>query len=250
MRNKLLSALFIVMLSFAIIPSAAFAIEPDDSEFEAYLEDIGWEKDEFIEYLESRYLTLEDVESVDELGIPVTEESLEVIYDAYDITHDELNEYLQELGGLSPDEDIVDSSLFLFIEQIIPILEPEFGTEEDLDSDSDEIGGWDEEVTEENIQGLLDYYGFISAEELEEFLNSFGDSIENYETIWDLELQVDFYMADAEATVTNESEDFTDDFSSEVDLGTWNMENAFPTGIPAADITIGLMPIAFQVIFF
>ncbi|WP_419892786.1 processed acidic surface protein [Oceanobacillus kimchii] len=242
MRNKLFTALFIMILSFTIIPTVAFAIEADDPEFEAFLVEIDWDKEGYIEYLDSKFYSIDDFPNNDYLGIPVTEKTLEEIYNTYDITHEELNEKLRETGQLFEDEDVFDSTWFLFIEDVA------FALDQGVEN-SDEITDWDEEITEENIQGLLEFYDFSSSEELEEYLKSMGDSIENYETIWDLELAVDAYMGGQDVT-SDLTDDFSGDFGSGMNMSIWDTESIFPTTDPHLNVFIGLTPIAFQAIFF
>lgn len=245
MRNKLFTALFIMILSFTIIPSVAFAIEADDPEFEAFLEEIDWDKEDYIEYLDSKYYSIDGLPSTDYLGIPVTEKTLEEIYNNYDITHEELNQKLRDTGQLLEDEDVTESTWFLFIEDVAYALDQSV----ENPGEFDEITDWDEEITEENIQGLLEYYNFSSSEELEEYLNSMNDSIENYETIWDLELAVDAYIGGQDIT-SDLTDDFSGDFGSGMDMSIWDTESMFPTTDPHLNVFIGLTPIAFQAIFF
>ncbi|MFS0751110.1 processed acidic surface protein [Oceanobacillus sp. 1P07AA] len=245
MRNKFLSALFIIMFSFTIIPTVVFALEADDPEFEAFLEEIDWDKEEYIEYLDSKYYSLDGLPSTEYLGIPVTEKTLEEIYNTYDITHEELNEKLRENGQLLENEDVIESTWFLFIEDVAYALDQ--GVEDS--GEFAEITDWDEEITEENIQGLLEYYDFSSSEELEEYLNSMNDSIENYETIWELELAVDSYIAGQDFT-SDGTDDFSEGFDNGMDLSIWDTESYFPTSDPNFNVLMGLMPIAFQAIFF
>ncbi|MFD1335136.1 processed acidic surface protein [Oceanobacillus iheyensis] len=241
MRHKLLTALFIMILGFTIIPTIAFAIEADDPEVEAFIEEIGWDKEEYVDYLESKYFSLIDFPSIEYLGIPVTEKTLEEIYNTYDITHEELNEKLRETGQLLEDEDVVDSTWFLFIEDVA------FALEQDMDN-TGELTDWEEEITEENIQALLDFYEFKSSEELEQYLNSMNDSIDNYETIWELDLAVDSYIGGQDIT-SDLTDDLSGDFGSGMDMGIWNAESIFPTD-PYLNVFIGLTPIALQAIFF
>lgn len=245
MRNKLFTALFIMILSFTIIPSVVFAIEADDPEFEAFLEEIDWDKEDYIEYLDSKYYSIDGLPSTDYLGIPVTEKTLEEIYNNYDITHEELNQKLRDTGQLLEDEDVTESTWFLFIEDVAYALDQSV----ENPGEFDEITDWDEEITEENIQGLLEYYNFSSSEELEEYLNSMNDSIENYETIWDLELAVDAYIGGQDIT-SDLTDDFSGDFGSGMDMSIWDTESMFPTTDPHLNVFIGLTPIAFQAIFF
>jgi LPXTG-site transpeptidase (sortase) family protein len=57
------------------------------------------------------------------------------------------------------------------------------------------LNGWEgTPIDDNNLQQLLEEYGFDSEEALEQFLNENNDTIENYEYIEDLEFAVDFYV--------------------------------------------------------
>jgi processed acidic surface protein len=48
-----------------------------------FLEDISWDKQDYINYLESKEWDLVDFESVDDLGTPLTEESIQLVLDEF-----------------------------------------------------------------------------------------------------------------------------------------------------------------------
>lgn len=185
--RHLLIILSILVISFASIPIKASALEPDDPEFDAYLAEIGWEKQEYIDYLESKEWSLEYIDSVDELGSPLSEEGVQQVLEDFDLTREELNQLLVEYGDIEVGQDVLDSDFYLFNEEL----------SENVASYLDVWEGTP--IDENNLQDLLETYGFKSKEELEQYLNSFDDSIENYVYIEDLEAIVEYYQTDGQA---------------------------------------------------
>lgn len=177
--------LFLLILSaalmFGFLPASAFAMDANDKGFEEFLKEIQWEKSAYIDYLESKGYSLEDdFESADELGLPITEETIQSVLTDFELSRSELNALLIENGDIEKGQDVLDTEWYLFIEEL-----------------SDGInfymnGGT--AITDDNLQELLEYYEFESKEELESFLNEQGDSIENYEFIEDLEYALDDYI--------------------------------------------------------
>ncbi|WP_078432024.1 processed acidic surface protein [Metabacillus halosaccharovorans] len=180
--KRLLSVLLGVLLGLGLLPVSTFAIESNEPEFEKFLKDIGWDKQEYIIYIESKDWYLIDFESIDELGTPLTEESIQPVLERFELTRDELNELLVEYGDIEEGQDVLDGTYIIFEEELLEYVDFYLNGMEGTPID------------EENLQILLDDYGFDSKEDLEKFLNENEDSIENYEYIEDLELAVDFYV--------------------------------------------------------
>ena len=180
--KRLLCLFTAILLALSLQPATSFAMDSNDADFEAFLEEIGWEKQDYIDYLESKDWDLEYFEFVDELGTPLTEESIEPILTDYDLTREELNELLVEYGDIEEGQDVLDSEYLIFSEEVYEYvgyyLDGEFGTP----------------INEENLQQLLEDYGFASREELEEYLQQFDESIEYYDYIEDLDSIVDYYV--------------------------------------------------------
>lgn len=190
--KRLLCLFTAILLALSLLPVTSFAMESNDKDFEAFLEEIGWEKQDYIDYLESKDWYLEDFESADELGTPLTEESIEPILTDYDLTREELNELLADYGDIEVGQDVLDSEYLLFAEEVYDYvgyyLDDTYGTL----------------INDENLQELVERYGFVSADELEEYLQQFDESIDHYEFIEDLDSAVDYYMnggADLEAEI-------------------------------------------------
>lgn len=180
--KRLLSVLLAVLLGFGLLPVSTFAIESNEPEFEKFLKGIGWDKQEYINYIESKEWYLKDFESIDQLGTPLMEESIQPVLERFELTRDELNELLVEYGDIEEGQDVLDGTYIIFEEELFEYVDFYLNGMEGTPID------------EENLQILLDEYGFDSKEDLEQFLNENDDSIENYEYIEDLELAVDFYV--------------------------------------------------------
>ncbi|WP_158595096.1 processed acidic surface protein [Oceanobacillus piezotolerans] len=192
MKHKVVGLLFAIIISFSVLPNTALAVELDDPEFEAYLDEIGWEKEAYTEHLESKDWSLEEhFWSVDELGIPLTEESIQPVLDEFSLTREELNALLIEFGDIMEGQDVLDSEYLVF--------------EEDLVYSIDYYINGMVEIDEENLKELLETYQFESEEELESFLKENEDTIDNYDYIGDLDLAIDMYLNPWEGTVIDDT---------------------------------------------
>ncbi|WP_077624735.1 processed acidic surface protein [Sediminibacillus massiliensis] len=180
--KRVVAMLLAVVICMGVVPASVFAIETEDEEFNQFLQETGWEKQAYIDYLEEKDWYLDDFESVDELGTPLTEESVQPVLDKYVLTREELNSLLVEYGDIEEGQDVLEGSWIIFSEEL------------DLYVDF-YLNGWEGTlIDEQNLQELLDWFEFDSKEELEGFLQEYGDSIENYEYIEDLEWAVDYYL--------------------------------------------------------
>jgi processed acidic surface protein len=208
--KHLVTLLLALSLSFGIIPVSAFAIEKNDQQFEAYLKEIGWEKQDFIDFIESKEWYLEDFDSIDELGMPLTADGVQSVLKDFDLSREELNLLLVEWGDIEEGQDVLDSPYFLF--------------NEDLETSVDfYLNGWEgTPIDDETLQQLLQEYDLESVEALEELLKENDDSLGNYEYIEDLQWAVDFYINGDEYI-----EDEFADLFTEIDLTDEEMEKLF-----------------------
>ena len=176
--------LFLMILSaalmFGFLPASTLAMEANDKGFDEFLKEIQWEKTVYIDYLESKGYSLDDFESADDLGLPITEETLQSVLTDFELSRSELNALLVENGDIEQGQDVLDTEWYLFVEELSPAINFYLN------------GGTP--ITEENLQQFIEDYGFESEEELENFLNENGDSVNNYEFIEDLEYAVDNYI--------------------------------------------------------
>jgi processed acidic surface protein len=180
--KQLVSILLALVIGFGVLPVMTYAIEPNEPEFETFLKDIGWKKQDYIDYIESKEWYLEDVESIDDLGTPLSEEAVGVELEEFGLSREELNALLVEYGDLEEGQDVLEGTWIIFSEDLHEYVDFY-------------LNGWEgTPIDKENLQKLLTDYRLDSEEELEKLLNENDDSIENYEYIEDLELAVDFYV--------------------------------------------------------
>lgn len=172
-----------LLLALAIGTIPAFAISEDDRGFNRLLTEIGWEKADYIDYLDSKGWTLDDFDSAATLGTPLTETGIAQVMDTYELTRVELNTLLEEFGDLDAGVDVLDGDFIIFMEELEDSLDFYLDFEEQLTP-----------ITEANLALLLEDFGFTSKDELEEFLNLFDDSLADYEFIEDLESSIMFYQ--------------------------------------------------------
>lgn len=170
------------MLAFSVFPSFAFAIESDSKELDAFLKEINWEKQDYLDYLESKNYSWEDFDAVDELGTPLTEAAIPPVLKEYNLTRAELNALLEENGDIEKGQDVLDSEWLLFAEELHEYVG--FYLSENTETP----------LTDETLQQVIDAYEFESREDLESFLNEYDDSINNYKTVEALEEAIDNYI--------------------------------------------------------
>lgn len=174
-----------LLLTIMIGTATASAISEDDRGFNRLLAEIGWEKADYIDYLDSKGWTLDDFYSSIELGTPLTEDSILQLMDTYELTRAELNNLLEEFGDLDTGVDVLDGDFIIFVEELEQSLDFYLNFDQDLTP-----------ITDENLAWLLEDFGFASKEELEQFLNLFDESLADYEFIEDLESSIMFYQED------------------------------------------------------
>lgn len=182
----ILSLLLAVAVGFGVLPVTTFAMESNEPEFKEFLKDIGWDKQDYIDYLESKDWYLEDFDFVDELGTPLTEVSIPPVLEEFELNREELNALLIENGDLEKGQDVLEGTSIIFEEELSEYVDFY-------------LNGWEgTPIDDKNLQQLLEDYDFESRDALEQFLNENDDSIENYKYIEDLEMEVDFYVNGAE----------------------------------------------------
>ncbi|MDV2684488.1 processed acidic surface protein [Alkalihalophilus lindianensis] len=180
--KRLLSMLVAVALLLTVLPVSTFALDANDASFNKFLRGIGWDKQDYIDYLESKDWSLEDFDDVEWLGTPLSENSVTKVLQQYDLTRDELNQLFIDHGDIEEGEDILASEWIIFEEELESYVD--FYLNDD----------WGTPITEENLQELLNEYGFANKEELESFLNEYGESIEDFEYIEDLDWTIYWYL--------------------------------------------------------
>lgn len=254
MRKKLLSICFALILMVGLLPSHAFALEADDPEVEEFIESIGWEVEDYEDYLADFYLELADFDDVSELGTPVTEEGMDELIDKYDLTYEELEEMFREEGLLLEDEDITESAVFMFIETTDILID--FLLNEDMEESEDSFSSLEEEeITDEHLEAIAAEYDLNSIEELEELFNAYEDSINNYTSLLDVEYATEYYASTEDSSGSEDDGWEDDDVWEEDDI--WNDNADFTadlfntpllTGEPIVDIYAMISVMFFETI--
>ncbi|MBN3555481.1 processed acidic surface protein [Fictibacillus nanhaiensis] len=188
--KKVVTFLLAITISLGILPLSAFAINANDKEYKAFLQEIGWNSKDFVAYLNSKEWALRDFESVDELGTPLSEKGVQTVLKEFDISRDRLNELLVEYGNIEEGQDVLDGTYIIFEEELFEEVDFMIGTP----------------IDDQNLQKLLSDYDLKSIEELDALLKENDDSRENYEYIEHLEWSVDYYINgdDWEGTLIND----------------------------------------------
>ncbi|WP_339178758.1 processed acidic surface protein [Oceanobacillus sp. FSL W7-1293] len=253
MRKKLLSICFALILMIGLLPSHAFALEADDSEVEEFIESIGWEVEDYEDYLAEYDWSLADFAEVSELGTPLNEEGLEELLDTYDLTYEELDTLFREEGLLLEDEEVLDSEIFMFMETTDVFID--FLLNEDSGESEDSFASLEEEeITDEHLESIAAAYGFSSIEELEELFNTYEDSINNYTSLLDVEYAAEYYATE-DSSASDEDGWEDDDLWEEDDV--WGENADFTadmfntpllTGEPIVDIYAMISVMFFETI--
>ena len=193
--KRVLSFILVFTLTLGLVPFAAFAaVDPQDQEFQKFIQEIGMSEEEFIAYMKDWHdYSLEEFETLEELtdylGPLLDEENLQELLAEFEMTEEEFNQLLEENEATLDQYVFYDDLYFSVIEWLY----------------SEELTP----ITDESLQTLLEDYEFTSIEELEAFLNSYDDSIDNYEYIEDLEYAVsEHYFMEAKDDLINTLDSF------------------------------------------
>ncbi|WP_160725970.1 processed acidic surface protein [Bacillus sp. USDA818B3_A] len=98
-----IKTLLICFLTFPFFFDVRSAIAaPPENELNQYLTELGWTKQELLDYLAYYEIPLEDFDTVEDLkmimGTPINSKNLQELLTKYDLTEKELNELLDHFG--------------------------------------------------------------------------------------------------------------------------------------------------------
>jgi len=192
--GKNLKQLFVVLLTVILtifIPVSTSATEANDPQFESFLKKIGWDKQDYLDYLKSKHWDLDYFDSKDELGTPLTEKAIQSALKEFDLTREELNTLLVEFGDLEKGQDVLQGEWIIFTEELHDYVK-HYLNDYTL-------------INEKNLQDLLTSYEITSKQELETILVQFDDSLENYKYLENLESIVDLYLYELSLTPINDT---------------------------------------------
>ncbi|WP_070119316.1 processed acidic surface protein [Bacillus marinisedimentorum] len=167
--KRFVSLLLAAALCFGVLPGSVFALEVNDPEFDQFLQDIGWGKQEYLDYLESKEWFLEDFETVDELGTPLTEKSVQQVLADYQISREELNSLLAEYGDIEAEQDVLDGTWIIFEEELDESVNFYLNGLEGILNDEDiaELSGIFAEfdLTEDELENLFNHLQTLNLED-------------------------------------------------------------------------------------
>jgi processed acidic surface protein len=208
-----MKGLFIALLIsifFVSFPSAGNAA-PKENEVNAFLQEINWEKNDLIEYLDFYELKVKDFDDIDELrdflGPLLTSKNLNELLEEYALTLEEATNILIKNGEIEVGQTIFDHYTFL----------------DDLDMDL--YFYTLTPLSQEHIDELLKEYN-LTYEELLSLLASFDDSIDNYDYVEDLDSTIWYYLYYDENDFEF-SDDELDDIFNQVGLTIDELERLF-----------------------
>ncbi|MEH7307565.1 processed acidic surface protein [Neobacillus drentensis] len=180
--KKFQKVLLAVVLLFGCFPAVGNAVAPD--ELNAFLNENNWTEEDLDSYLEYFYdMSMKDFSTIDELketlGEPITEENLQKFIKDYEFQNEEdLVAFLIENGEMEKGENIRDVFRYMnALEDTVFYYTEESGTP----------------ITDENLNELLEDYD-LTLQELKDLLKKNDDSLDNYETIEDLDMAVAMYL--------------------------------------------------------
>ncbi|MFB5193669.1 processed acidic surface protein [Neobacillus sp. KR4-4] len=180
--KKFQRILLAVVLLFGCFPAVGNAVAPD--QLNAFLTENNWTEEELDSYLEYFYdLSLKDFSTIDELketlGEPITEENLQKFIKDYEFQNEaDLVAFLIENGEMEKGETIKDVFRYMnALEETIYYYTEDIGTP----------------ITDENLNELLEDYD-LTLQELKDLLKKNDDSLDDYETIEDLDMAVALYL--------------------------------------------------------
>ncbi|WP_052404698.1 processed acidic surface protein [Bacillus rubiinfantis] len=139
-----------LMISFSKVHAA-----PPAEELNQYLAEIGWSKQELVEYLNYFEIPLEEFNSVEELksvlGTPINEKNLQELLKTYNLSKEELNDLLKQFG------DSLDE--YKFIEDLDTALTFYTNHDDFLDEINKELAKLG--ITEAEIQNLFNHLAMV-----------------------------------------------------------------------------------------
>nr|WP_236785221.1 processed acidic surface protein [Alteribacter salitolerans] len=204
MFMSLLAGLFLIVL-----PSLGSAAPPE-KELNSYLQEIEWTKTELVEYLDFFGITLEEFEDMEDLreflGPVLTPDTWKELLNDLGITEKDALDYLVAYGELEAGESVYDVYKFVF------------------DAEMDVYYLSLTPITDENLAELLKEYE-LTYDELVALLHEYGESINDYEYLEDLDGAVWFYLYGDEWDI--EFEDLFFESMAEIGLTKEEIERLF-----------------------
>ena len=151
-----IKAMLIIFLSFPFLFNIQSAMAaPPENELNQYLTELGWTKQELLDYLAYYEIPLEDFDTVEDLkmimGTPINATNLQVLRTKYDLTEKELNDLLDHFGDSLKEykfiEDL-DASLDFYVNHDDYMA--------DVEAELERLG-----ITEEETERFFNYLSLV-----------------------------------------------------------------------------------------
>ncbi len=185
--KRFISLLLAVALFFGVLPGSVFALQASDQELDQFLQEIGWDKQAYLDYLESKDWSLENIDVIDKLGTPLTEESVQQVLADYELSREELNSLLAEYGDIEAGQDVLDGTGIIFAEELDESVNFYLNELDDILNDEDlaELSSIFAEfgLTEAELENLFNHLETLNMEDpsLEQELLDISDRLMAFE---------------------------------------------------------------------
>ena len=160
------------------VPSADAA--PPETELNQYLAEIGWTKQELLDYLSYYEIPLEDFSTVEELkavmGTPINSQNFQELLTKYGLTEKEFNDLMDHFG-----DNVND---YKFIEDLDASLEFYVNNDEYMAEVENALGEFG--ITEAEAEKLFNYLADVEEKNKDQL-----DQIATNDTLWEKFLNID-----------------------------------------------------------
>src|SRR4051794_12457904 len=170
-----IKVMFVLMLTLPLllnVPSANAA--PPENELNHYLAEIGWTKQELLDYLSYYEIPLDDFSTVEELkdvlGTPINSQNFQELLTKYGLTEKEFNDLMDHFGDNLND--------YKFIEDLDASVEFYVKNDEYMAEIENALGEFG--ITEEEAERFFNYLA-----EVEEKNKDQLDQIATNDTLWE-----------------------------------------------------------------
>lgn len=177
-RIRVLLVLMLTLPFLLNVPSANAA--PPETELNQYLAEIGWTKQELLDYLSYYEIPLDDFNTVEELkdvmGTPITSQNFQELLTKYGLTEKEFDDLMDHFG-----DNVND---YKFIEDLDASLEFYVNNDEYMAEVENALGEFG--ITEAEAEKLFNYLADVEEKNKDQL-----DQIATNDTLWEKFLNVE-----------------------------------------------------------
>jgi processed acidic surface protein len=170
-----IKVMFVLMLTLPLllnVPSANGA--PPENEMNQYLAEIGWTKQELLDYLSYYEIPLDDFSTVEELkdvmGTPINSQNFQELLTKYGLTEKEFNDLMDHFGDNLND--------YKFIEDLDASVEFYVNNDEYMAETENALGEFG--ITEEESEKFFNYLAAVEEKNMDQL-----DQIATNDTLWE-----------------------------------------------------------------